>query len=260
MEVVYQTIATVIVIAVFLSLIIIPVVISIRHQAASDRRITNKLPDTKIIHGFPIPQAIESKVQYVLRQTIQKFRILVLHKNWFFIQVTSGRLSAVTIFEDRTLLIASVFCMTLDYQSPTMAIRRKEAGNFILRPFVQDIKSGKLIWCEGVFSAEQEVYCDPTDHVDVLQILSPETLEVIQKPPFGADIIIFKDQLYYIFHNNQTAEKLIPLVLQHATVVKQQLEDNLARWTRAASNQQKVNEIATRQFPVGLLEKFENAR
>lgn len=260
-DVMTQLMAFILIILIFVVFPILGIWYSIKlsqRQACKRDKMLQSLLGNEITieRGFPIPQETEKVVQGGLRNTLQRYRELIIADKWLFIQVSST-LPALTLFEDRNLTGLSLYACELQQFTPTIAIKNNKNKSFLARYIQQDITAGKLIWCEAGFDKDHDIYNEPGSQVDTLSILSPEVLEILQTSPANADILLKRNQLYYLLPGTFTAEKILPDIIRHSSRLALGLEENLARWARSSSNTQKIDEIKTNDLSVTLREKYE---
>lgn len=200
--------------------------------------------DIVVIENFPIDQAVEKVIQDGLRNTIQDFREIIVGKGWIFLQVISKRIPAFTLHEDRDATVMGVYVRQLKHLSPEINIRNTKNKSFLSRRIQKQLIDQQLVWCEAEFDKNHNIFNRPGDQINTLSILTPEVLEVLMNAPGNADITIKKNQLYYMFPGNLSAEKILNELLAHSRIAAKEIEENLARWSRSYSNQDKLAEIA----------------
>lgn len=213
--------------------------------------------DIKIYHTFPIPHAIEEVVQGGLHVIIQRFRELIVTDSWIFIQPTYRWWGKITTREHRNAAVLSLFARKLDGFSPTFLIRNRHNTSFLSRYYQAQIKDRQLVRSELDFDNEQNLYIEQGKQIQALQILSPELLITLENAPGSADIIIRKNQLYYILPGEQPAEEIVNQLFLHSTKVMKELEDNLMRWARAESNKAEVEAIKNMDLAMTLGEMWQ---
>lgn len=192
--------------------------------------------DIDILEGFPIPPEIERVVQGALAHTLNSYRYIVAGNGWLFIQPTHRFLPTFTVSEMRDGVVFSVYAVTLAIESPETLIRHRSRSGFLVSWLAGSVANGTYIWCEGVVDKDQQIYSRPELRLDVLSILSPEVLELVQNPPYNADIYIRKNQLYYIFPSARQAYELVPTLRRHSVKLVPELEANIRRWADTPSN------------------------
>lgn len=213
-------------------------------------------PNTQIKRGFPIAPELERIVQGALAKPFQTYRYIVSDEDWLFAQITQRNFVVLTSGEERSGIALSMFAMTLDNITPEIAIRHSGGFKFIVRTLQSKIDKGDLAPCESLFEELQRLYSDPQIKLDVLSILSPEVLEALQNPPYQADIYLKRNQLYYLFSSNDSADIAVPELRSHARLVKRELDDNLSRWGSAPSNQSLLKSIKDQPLAHTLVERW----
>lgn len=211
--------------------------------------------DIKVVYGFPINQDVEEVIQGGLSSTLQTYRELIYCDKWLFIQLTSGIIT-MTVTENRSKVSLGLFSRKLDGYCPDILIRNSKNKSLLARHTQKDIKKRKMVWCEGAFDKDYNLYTKAEDRIDVLSILSPEVLEKLQNCPGKSDILIRRNQLYYLLPPNMSAEKILSQLLEHSTVVARELEENLRRWGRSTANQVKLEKIKSSELSVTLREMY----
>lgn len=231
-------------------------VVGLKTQSKRDGRIKARPgDDVQIIRGFPINQQHEEVIQGALEHTIQEYDYMISGDNWLFVRHPAALKAPAEDF--RLFAPLTVFAVTIAEYTPTIAIRNRGARNFTVRTITENINGKKLVWCEGVFDAEQRIFSTPDMRIDALSVLSPEVLEVLQNPPYGADIYLKRNQLYYFVASRRGAEELVPAFREHAKKLTHELEANLQRWGRAPSNRDKQQQIVDTELSVTLREQWE---
>jgi hypothetical protein len=214
----------------------------------------------RIYRTFPIPAEIEEVVQGGLHQIIQRFRELIVGDTWLFIQPTFSRIPILTITENRNASALSLFSLRLENYSPTFVIRNRRNRALISRYFQTQINNNQLVRSELDFDTEQSLFAEQGKHVQALQIMSPELLIVLKNAPASADIIIKKNQLYYILPGEKPAEDVLDDILAHSKVVAASLEDNLRKWALSEANKAELEKIKESDLAVTLREMHEASR
>lgn len=204
---------------------------------------------------FPIEQEHERVIQGALATPVQAIRYVVSGNGWLFVQPTADAF-VMTDFEDRGLVLLSVCAFTLQHMTPEIIIRSEAGIKCVVRALQTKIDNATLIPCEGVFQESQRLFADPAIALDVLSILSPEVLEVLQQPPYSADIYLKHNQLYYTYSSNDGAEIAVPKLMSHARKIISELEDNLGRWAAAPSNAEALNRITNTPLAETLAETW----
>lgn len=228
-------------------------------SSRQEKRIKKALGnDIEIEYNFPIKQMHERIIHGALKKLPQGIRIVVTGSDWLFAQPSHNTIPLSTSGDHITVYAVTICAFHLRHYSPEIAIQHRSHRNILSDSVQQEIASGELVRCEGAFEAKQRIYATPNTQLDVLSILSPEVLVVMQHPPFDADLYIKRDQLYYLFHTDKQVEKVMPSVIKHAEQVRVELEDNLARWARSASNQEKVAIIKNTPLAYTLRELHES--
>lgn len=232
----------------------------LQHAKAVERRdqmLRKKFgDDIQIERSFPLNQASEDIVQGGIAGVFQDFRELITGKTWVFIQFSS-KIPVLTRTEDRGFNAFGLFAQELEEFTPFIVIKNKKNKSLYSRAMQASVDKGELVWCEGVFDAAHNIYNEPDGQLDTLSILSPEVLEVIQDPPGDADIILKRNQLYYVFGGKYSAEDILDDLFVHSRTLAAALEENLARWGRAESNRQKLASIINTELAVTLREAYE---
>lgn len=237
---------------------ILSIVLSNRAVRKRDELLKSKLGnDIKISRSFPINQDVEEIVQGGLSQTIQDFREIIVGKDWIYVQPTTKRFLNVTKVEERGFVTHSMFVRQLNEFTPFIVIRNANNKSLLSRKLQTKIKNKEIVWCEAAFDKDQNIYNEPNSHIDTLSILSPEVLEVLKDSPANADIILKKNQLYYILQGNRSAETTVPELLAHSNNVVRELEENLSRWAKSKTNKNKIEKIASTELAVTLREQHE---
>lgn len=224
-----------------IALYAIPVYITLYRERLHHKRIKKALGDDVTIENtFPIIQQHERIIHGVLKKMPPALRIVVTGKDWLFAQPIH-RKSDISVNGDYLVANTITICaFHMNQYVPEILIEHKSLRNIMMDGVQQKIAAGELIWCEGVFEANHRVYARPEVKFDILSILSPEVLDAMQSPPYKADMYVKRDQLYYLFHTSHPVEKAMPIVMKHASRVRHELEDNLARYTRSRSNSDNV--------------------
>jgi hypothetical protein len=256
-----EILSTLLTVLVFVGLplagIVYSVKLSYKNEQKRDEMLRRLLgDDVQIKRGFPIDQKTEEIIQGGIRNTIQKYRELLVGGRWVFVQMSS-RVSVFTLFEDRTLSTLGLYAYSLNEFTPTIVIRNTHNKSFLARFIQEDLKNKTLIWCESAYDKDHNVYNQPGAQLDTLSILSPEVLEVLRNAPGNADILLKRNQLYYMLPGGLSSEKILPSLIEHGTRAAVELDDNLRRWSSAPSNQAKLNEIKSSELSVTLREQFE---
>ncbi len=260
MSEVIEIFITIIIFIVFPAIGILLSVILSERQEQERGRMLKKLfgYDIKIEHGFPIDQNVEEIIQGGLKLELQKYRELIIGDKWLFIQL-SGKLPALTLFEDRTRSTVSLYALDLETFTPTIVIRNKHNRSFVTRHLNDSFKKGELIWCEATYDKDHNIYNEPGSHIDTLSILSPEVLEVLKNAPGNADIMVKRNKMYYIL-TGLSAEKILPSLIEHSAVAARELNNNLKRWSRSSANTEKLEKIKSTELSVTLRERYERQR
>lgn len=229
-----------------------------RTEAKRDKMLRGKFgEDLKIYRSFPLPADKEEIVQGGLFFIIQHFRELLVSDGWLFIQPTFRGIRKLTMFEDRNRAVLSLFAQTFDSYSPTFVIRNRQNKSLVSRYFQTQIKNGKMVRSELDFDNDQVLYAERDKHIQTLQIMSPELLLVLKNAPAKADIIIKKNQLYYIMSGEKPAEKVLNDILVHSQTVVRELTDNVTRWGRSAANTEEYERIKNTELSVTLGELYQ---
>lgn len=208
-----------------------------------------------IFRCFPIGHNYEKVVQGALKYYIQSFREMIAGDGWLYIQITN-RSPRLTLFEKRTVSVMNLFARELKYISPTIYIRNNRNKSTLMRANQSHINSGELVWCEAEFDKDHNIYNEPGTQIDTLSILTPEVLEVIKDAPGDADILIKRNQLYYMLSGSFSAERILKDLIEHSDVASKELEDNLKRWSRSKSNLAKLQTIHDSELSVTLVENY----
>ena len=229
-----------------------------RTVAKRDEMLKNTFgQETKIYRSFPIPPNIEEVVQGGLHQIIQRFRELIVADTWLFIQPTFLSIPRITLTEDRNSSILSLFSRKLEAYSPTFVIRNRQNKSLVSRFYQVQINTNELVKSELNFDTEQNLYAEKGKHIQALQIMSPELLEVLKNAPANADIIIRKNQLYYIMSGEKPAELVLNDVLAHSAIIEKELTNNLERWAQSQANQEELESIKNMDLAVTLTEQYQ---
>ena len=213
--------------------------------------------DIKVYRSFPIPMNIEEVAQGGLHQIIQRFRELIVTDTWLFIQPTFLSVPRITLTEDRNSSMLSLFSRKLEAYSPTFVIRNRQNKSLISRFYQVQINNNELVKSELNFDTEQNLYAEKGKHIQALQIMSPELLEVLKNAPAGADIIIRKNQLYYLLAGEKPAELVLNDILVHSAVVAKELTNNLDRWGQSQANQEELEAIKHMDLADTLTEQYQ---
>ncbi len=257
-----ELLSALVVILLFVALPVIGLIYSIRRssqfQAKRDQMLKNKFgQDVEVIRGFPINQRVEEIIQGGLSRVFQDYRELIVHDNWLYIQLTAKAISPLTMTEERNYAHTCLFARQLDELTPHIAIRNVHNRSFVSRIVQDKVKNSELIWCEAAFDVHHNIYNEPDSQVDTLSILSPEVLQRLLSPPGNADIILKRNQLYYILPGNKPAEKILAELLVHSENVAKELNENLHRWAQSMANTEKLKHIADSELSVTLREHAE---
>lgn len=210
--------------------------------------------DIKIYRYFPIPQDVEEVVQGGLHKFIQEFRELITGDEWLFIQPTFIVVPKFTSFEERSAATLSLFSRKIDQYSPTFVIRNRKNKSLTSRYYQTQVKNKRLVQSELDFDGLHSLYAEQGKHIQALQIMSPELLEALMNAPFRADIVIKKNQLYYILPGEKPAERVLGELFIHSTSVMKELGENLDRWAKSAANQDELERIKKSNLAVTLRE------
>lgn len=230
------------------------------HQRAITKR-DAMLKDTfgeniKIYRSFPIPQKIEEVVQGGLSNTIQRFRELIIADTWLFIQPTFRNVPKITILENRNTSILTLFSRKIEAYSPTFVVRNRQNKSLVSRYYQTQINNKQLVESELKFDDKQNLFAEKGKHIQALQIMSPELLEVLKNAPAEADIVIRKNQLYYILSGEKPAEVVLNDILAHSSIVADELTNNLERWAKSQSNRSELETIKNSDLAVTLTEQY----
>lgn len=212
---------------------------------------------TQIFRTFPIPAALEEVVQGGLHHHVQRFRELLAGEGWLFIQPTYRTLHLFTAGEDRRAVQLSLYAQDLGEVSPMFVIRNRRNPSLLSRYHQTQIERGQLVGSELEFDDGQNLYAEKGKHIQALQIMSPEVLEVLRNSPRRADIVIKKNQLYYLLPGDQPAEEALAEIRAHAGKVAAELAQNLRRWKRSAANKAEYEKIRDSELSVTLVEEYE---
>lgn len=214
----------------------------------------------KIDRGFPIPEVIERIIQGGLRYTLQQFREIIVDENkWLFVQPTHLKTSKLTKGEDRGIATHSLFARHLLHESPTFLIRNKANPSFISRHLQIQITNRQFVPSELQFDNDQGLYIEQGHHIEALQLMSPELLITLGNAPFNADIIIRKNQLYYMLAGEKPAELVLKQLIAHSEAVARELNDNLEKWAQSSANQAAVDRVQNTTLATTLAEKWREA-
>ena len=262
MDIVGQIIAVVVMLFFLIGVPLLGIFCLVRRSEATirsrDKLLRSLLgEDIKIFRSFPIPQDIEAIIQGGLHQTIQRFREIIVNDSWIFIQPTYRNIPTITLSEERNAAILSLYATKLQHYSPTFIIRNQQNNSLLSRYHQRQVHNKQFIPSELNFDDKQNLYAERGKHLQALQIMSPELLDVLKDAPGKADLIIRKNILYYVLPGEQSAEKILPMIIEHSKIATLELEDNLERWAKSASNTEELDEIKKLDLAVTLREAWE---
>lgn len=216
--------------------------------------------DTKIYRGFPFPANAERIVQGALGKFTQDYREIIITPSWLYIQITSRHLPRLTRIEDRNAGLFSIYAVQLSEYSPTMLVQNADSNSLALAYYQDRVATGEFTPSELSYGGSQRLYSKPNEQVQTLQIMSPEVLETLTHAPYGADIFIKKDYLYYLIPGDRSIENTIDAVKEHARKVEIELTDNLARWAGSTSNSDVLSSIESSELGQTLVEATQKAQ
>lgn len=247
----------------FLFFVFVPIVIymaiyRVRYLGRLQRRIKARYPDAVFESNFPIPQECEDIMMGALRHTIQSFSWCIIHPDWIYMHVTKVIVGAAALSDQRPSLpvATSVLAYKLPSQAPFMVIRRKSMQDIIYGWTKKSVATGELVWCEGVFDKDYDLFCEDGWRVDALSILSPDILHILAESPVGCSFVVRKNWLYIIIPSLRSHANQIDVLVNYARGLSNAMSKNIHTWSSSSSNSAKLIHLDKMELGVTLREGF----